>query len=60
MHAANNSLDIASQRVYVANVLIHREASITYRDNVVLEYAWHEEVGAVGLNHIMVYKRLAR
>ena len=39
---------------YVRNVLICREAPVTYRENVALADAWHEEVGTVGLNHTMV------
>ena len=38
----------------VRNVLICREAPVTYREDVALEDAWHEEVGTVYLNHTMV------
>ena len=44
---------------YVRNVLICREAPVTYREDVELKDAWHEEVGTVGLNHTMV-SRLAQ
>ena len=40
--------------MYVRNVLICREAPVTYREDMALESAWHEEVGTVGLNHTMV------
>ena len=42
----------------VENVLICQRL-ITYRDDVMLEDAWHEEVEAVGVNHTMV-SRLAQ
>ena len=41
-------------KVAVRNVLICREAPATYREDGVLEDAWHEEVGTVCLNHTIV------
>ena len=38
----------------VRNVLVCREAPVTYRGDVALENAWCKEVGTVGLNHIVV------
>ena len=36
------------------NVLVCREAPVTYRKDMALEDTWHEKVGTVGLNHTMV------
>ena len=35
----------------VRNVLICREASVTYREDVALEDTWNKEVGTVGEPH---------
>ena len=43
----------------VINVLICREAAVTYNKDVALKGAWHEEVGTMGLNHTIV-SRLAQ
>ena len=43
----------------VIYVLICREAPVTYRKDVALEGAWHEEVGTTDLNHTIV-SRLAQ
>ena len=50
---------VAGTGTGVFNMLICREASVTYREYVALEDAWHEEVEIVGLKRIMV-SRLAQ
>ena len=42
------------------NVLICRETPVTYREDVALEDAWHEEAGTAGLNYTTTVSRLAQ
>ena len=53
--------DGTAKPVSLRNVLICCEAPVpvTCRQDVALEDGWHEEVGTVGLNHIVV-SRLAQ